>query len=218
MIVVLIFRSLRAINYMLEFRDFQMIVTTFRNFAGPFSSMALTLYMFMQIYAVIGIYFFNGMVTRTTMLQSSSDYMYMMMNFNDFWAALLTLFQISVQNNWNNTTDIYTDISGSNWPRVYFVSYWVFSCMIVLNIVISFVLEIYSTVGDDIIADNLKLQYAKALMKMFPDEDKFIDYLQYVLKIGFMNEDNPNKKMPTKEEMKASILLASDQDRVETKS
>ena len=47
MIVVLIFRSLRAINYMLEFRDFQMIVTTFRNFAGPFSSMALTLYMFM---------------------------------------------------------------------------------------------------------------------------------------------------------------------------
>jgi hypothetical protein len=39
-----------------------------------------------------------------------------------------------------------------------------------------------------------------------------------VLKIGFMNEDNPNKKMPTKEEMKASILLASDQDRVETKS
>ena len=96
MIVVLIFRSLRAINYMLEFRDFQMIVTTFKNFAGPFSSMALTLYMFMQIYAVIGIYFFNGMVTRTTMLQSSSDYMYMMMNFNDFWAALLTLFQISV--------------------------------------------------------------------------------------------------------------------------
>ena len=136
--------------------------------------------------------------------------MYMMMNFNDFWAALLTLFQISVQNNWNNTTDIYTDISGSNWPRVYFVSYWVFSCMIVLNIVISFVLEIYSTVGDDIISDNLKLQYAKALMRMFPDEDKFVDYLQYVLKIGFMNEDNPNKKMPTKEEMKASILLASD--------
>ena len=45
-----------------------MIVTTFKNFAGPFSSMALTLYMFMQIYAVIGIYFFNGMVTRTTML------------------------------------------------------------------------------------------------------------------------------------------------------
>ena len=117
------------------------------------------------------------MVTRTTMLQSSSDYMYMMMNFNDFWAALLTLFQISVQNNWNNTTDIYTDISGSNWPRVYFVSYWVFSCMIVLNIVISFVLEIYSTVGDDIISDNLKLQYAKALMRMFPDEDKFVDYL-----------------------------------------
>ena len=68
MIVVLIFRSLRAINYMLEFRDFQMIMTTFKNFAGPFSSMALTLYMFMQIYAVIGIYFFNGMVTRTTML------------------------------------------------------------------------------------------------------------------------------------------------------
>merc|ERR1719232_1849945 len=100
---MLIVRNIRLLNYMLELREFRVLVTTFKNFSSPFASMMLTLYCVMFIYAAIGIYFFTGMVDRTSMLKSGTDYMYMMMNFNDFYSAMLTLFQISVENNWNDT-------------------------------------------------------------------------------------------------------------------
>ena len=161
MTLLLISRNLRLINYMLELKDFRMIVATFKKFSSPFASMMLTLYCIMMIYAVLGIYFFNGTVDRISMLKSTSDYMYMMMNFNDFFCAMLTLFQISVENNWNDTTAMYTDILEANWPRVYFVSYWIITVLIMLNIIISFVLEIYTTVGDQIMDKHLKLMYAK---------------------------------------------------------
>ena len=48
-------------------------------------------YCVMFIYAVVGIYFFNGLITRATMLQTDTDYMYMMMNYNDLWGALCVL-------------------------------------------------------------------------------------------------------------------------------
>ena len=140
------------------------------------------------------------------MLESDTDYMYMMMNFNDFWCAMLTLFHISVENNWNETTAIYTDIMESNWPRVYFVSYWIITVLMALNIIISFVLEIYTTVGDTIMIKHLKIMYSKSLMLMFPNDDDFIDYLQNVLQIGFMGDANASTLIPSRENMKASIL------------
>ena len=173
----LIVRNIRILNYMLELKDFRMIVETFKKFSSPFAAMMLTLYCIMFIFAVIGIYFFNGTITRLSMLESDTDYMYMMMNFNDFWCAMLTLFHISVENNWNETTAMYVDILGSNWPRVYFIAYWIITVLIMLNIVISFVLEIYDTVGDEILSSHLKLSYTKSLMQMFPNDDDFIDYL-----------------------------------------
>ena len=76
----LIVRNIRILNYMLELKDFRMIVETFKKFSSPFAAMMLTLYCIMFIFAVIGIYFFNGTITRLSMLESDTDYMYMMMN------------------------------------------------------------------------------------------------------------------------------------------
>ena len=114
------------------------------------------------------------------MISADVDYMYLMMSFNDFYAAMVTLFHILVENNWNTTTAMYTDILGNNWPRVYFVSYWLVVNMIMLNIIISFVLEIYTTVGEDIQAHHVKMLYASQLMDMFPDRDDFLDYMRNV--------------------------------------
>jgi hypothetical protein len=72
---------------------------------------------------------------------------------------------------------MFTDVIGNNWPRVYFISYWVIVNLVVLNIVISFVLEIYDTVGEDIAKAHVKLEYAKELIDMFEDDDQFIEYL-----------------------------------------
>lgn len=81
-----------------------------------------------------------------------------------------------------------------------------FTDFIVVNIIISFVLEIYQTVGDDTLSSHQKLQYAKILKKTFPDEDKFVDYLHLVLRIGFMEKEKTNQVIPSREDMRASIL------------
>ena len=76
--------------------------------------------------------------------------MYYLINFNDLYASMVTLFHILVVNNWNQTTEMYVVIMGSEWPRLYFTSFWIICTLIMLNIVISFVLEIYGSIGDEI--------------------------------------------------------------------
>ena len=203
--LLLIARNMRLLNYMYELKDFKMIVQTFQRFSVPFASMMLTLYTVMFFFAIIGLFWFNGHITESAVSRMAADvdYMYVMMSFNDFYAAMVTLFQISVENNWNNTTAMYVDAMGSKWPRVYFVTYWLLTTMILLNIIISFVLEIYTTVGEDIQNNHVKLQYAKQLMDMFKNDDEFIEYLQDVLNIGFMGNSVVH---PSATDMRATLV------------
>ena len=62
---MLIIRNIRILNYMHELKDFKMIVATFKKFSTPFASMMLTLYTVMFVFAVIGIYAFNGKISRS---------------------------------------------------------------------------------------------------------------------------------------------------------
>ena len=62
---------------------------------------------------------------------------------------MLTLFAVMVGNNWNSYADMYCTLVGNNWPRVYFTTFYMTTIMIMLNIVISFVLEIYSVSLED---------------------------------------------------------------------
>lgn len=57
---------------------------------------------------------------------------------------MLTLFAVLVSNNWNSTTDIYCLLCGSNWPRLFFGIFFFMTIFVILNIVISFVLDIYA--------------------------------------------------------------------------
>ena len=84
------------------------------------------------------------MTTRSSQIEDPDiPALYYLMNFNDFGASFVTLFHIMIVNNWFVTCDMFSDIVGNNWPRVYFISFWVFTVLIMLNLVISFVLEIY---------------------------------------------------------------------------
>ena len=63
-----------------------------------------------------------------------------------------------VVNNWYITVQMYTDIIGDTWwPRIYFVCFWIGMVLIQLNILIAIVLEIYSSVADDLRIKNHQL-------------------------------------------------------------
>ena len=84
---------------------------------------------------------------------------------------MLTLFHVLVINNWNNTTDMYCTVMDSGWPKLYFGLFWVVSVMIMLNIVISFVLEMYSIVSEEVESTYRKRTLANQLVDVFETEE-----------------------------------------------
>ena len=134
----------------------------------------LSLYTVTFFYAVIGEYFYSGVITRESVrvADMSASKLYYLINFNDMYASMLTLFHVLVVNNWNNTVEMYCTVLDSHWPRLYFTTFWIICTLIMLNIVISFVLEIYGSIGDEIAQEDVKHDLSRRLMKMFPDTDE----------------------------------------------
>lgn len=94
------------------------------------------------------------------------------MNFNDFGASLVTLFHIMVVNNWFITCDMICLVMGSIWPRVYFVLFWICTVLIMLNLVISFVIEIYESASSETEAEFKRREYVIKLREKFREIDE----------------------------------------------
>jgi len=89
------------------------------------------------------------------------------MNFNDFPSSFVTLFHIMIVNNWFNTTDMCCIVMESRWPVLYFVSFWIFTVLIMLNLVISFVLELYGEAEEKYAKVTDRRKFIKTLKKQF---------------------------------------------------
>ena len=73
------------------------------------------------------------------------------MNFNDFGASIIVLFQQMVVNNWWVVVNMLTDVVGHQiLVRLFFTSFWVFTVLILMNIMIAIVLEIYGSVSAEV--------------------------------------------------------------------
>ena len=72
------------------------------------------------------------------------------MNFNDQGASIVTLFHISIVNNWYVTVNMFRQALGSNWPVLYFVIWWAVSVLVLQNLIIAFVMEIYGQTTEQV--------------------------------------------------------------------
>ncbi|XP_067902634.1 two pore channel protein 2 isoform X2 [Heterodontus francisci] len=61
-------------------------------------------------------------------------------NFNDFAAALITLWDLMVVNNWQVFLDVYSRYA-SPWFKLYFVAWWLVSSVIWVNLFVALILE-----------------------------------------------------------------------------
>lgn len=107
--------------------------------------MVLSLYTIFYSYANLGMLLFGGKITTQSaqVTDGITPALYYLMNFNDFGSSLVTLFHIMVVNNWYVTANMYLVVVDSTWPLIYFISFWAITVLVMLNLVISFVLEIY---------------------------------------------------------------------------
>ena len=118
------------------------------------TSLSVMLFVSMYVFAALGLALFGGHVrTDSTSWQyqalvasgfggSGETTGYWAMNFNDMASGFLTLFQLLVANNWNVFADGFVAVSGPS-ARWFFVVYYVFSKIMVFNIVVAVVLSVF---------------------------------------------------------------------------
>ena len=92
------------------------------------------------------------------------------MNFNDFGSSIVTLFHVMVVNNWFITCNMYVDIAGNAYPKIFFVSFWILTVLIIFNLVISNIIEIYDSVEADV-SENFRINWsAQQLISLSEDQ------------------------------------------------
>ena len=127
-----------------------------------------------MFYAELGAAITGGEVTKLSALKADPNLAgyYWLMNFNDFYYSLVTLFHIMIVNNWFVTTNMYVAIyDGAWWPIFFFASFWVFSVLILLNIVTASVIEIYAASTESVFASFDRIENASWLKRKFKGWD-----------------------------------------------
>ena len=79
------------------------------------------------------------------------------MNFDTFGNAMLTLFNLLLVNNWFYIMDAHVEASHTHWAALFFISYYIFMVLIVLNVATSYIIEAH------MIVSNVE-----------PDEDEYV--------------------------------------------
>ena len=176
MALIFTLRNLRFLHFASEISSIRLINETMRHITRPILGKFLFLYIIFYLYAQVGMMLLGGDLTykKFDSLDSKTPFYYLM-NFNDYASALVTLFSQMVVNNWFITVDMYTDIKGPGnvwWVRIFFISFWIVIVLIQLNIVIAVILEIYSSVTEEVYEHKRKIDVAKKLKAWFKDENE----------------------------------------------
>ena len=140
-----------------------------KKFTLPFLSITVNLYTVFYTYAFIGEAMWGGKVTTTSAQTRDPEVpgLYYLMNFNDFGSSLVTLFHIMVVNNWWITCNMYMFITDSKLtPQFFFVTFWILTVLIIFNLVISNVIEIYDAVESEVATKFAKRKYVNQLIGM----------------------------------------------------
>ena len=133
---------------------------TTKNLTSPIFSKLLFLYIVFYIYANIGQKIFGGKIYRDIVYTSSpgSPPFYYLLNFNSFGASLVTLFHFMVINNWFLTIDMYhTVLDARFYPMLFFVCFWCMVTLILLNVIIALMIEIYTSVEPEVSHEAKKM-------------------------------------------------------------
>ena len=114
--------------------------------ATPFLGILFAFYLITYDFQVIGQLSFGGVITYSDWPAEAAiagTGLDLRLNFNDFMGGIMCLVSILMTNNWNSMVDCFSYAYGANfWPRAYFALFFFLVALIILNIIISFVLEV----------------------------------------------------------------------------
>uniref|UniRef100_A0ABI8ASF0 Two pore segment channel 2 n=2 Tax=Felis catus TaxID=9685 RepID=A0ABI8ASF0_FELCA len=144
----IVFRFLRIIPSM---KLMALVASTILDLIKNMRAFGGILVVVYYIFAILGISLFRGVVVvpgngslapdnSSAPCGSFEQLEYWANNFDDFAAALITLWNVMVVNNWQVFLDAYRRFSGP-WSKMYFVLWWLVSSVIWVNLFLALILE-----------------------------------------------------------------------------
>ncbi|XP_048422392.1 two pore calcium channel protein 1 isoform X3 [Pyrus x bretschneideri] len=143
---LIIARMLRLIRLLMYVQRYRAFVATFLTLIPSLMPYLGTIFCVMCIYCTLGVQVFGGIVNDGNALLGGSELYendYLLFNFNDYPNGMVTLFNLLVMGNWHLWMEGYQEITGTWWSIVYFVSFYLVTVVLLLNLVMAFVLEAF---------------------------------------------------------------------------
>ncbi|KAJ9170952.1 hypothetical protein P3X46_019011 [Hevea brasiliensis] len=143
---LLLARMLRLIRLLMHVRSYRAFVATFLTLIPSLMPYLGTIFCVLCIYCSLGVQIFGGLVNAGNPNLEDTDLAdsdYILFNFNDYPNGMVTLFNLLVMGNWQIWMQSYKDLTGSSWSLAYFISFYLITVLLLLNLVVAFVLEAF---------------------------------------------------------------------------
>ena len=147
--VLILLRILRILKLLKELDQFRPILQTIDRLLSPFYILVFCQFMLFYFFAIIGDRMFGGALGRNdfTLLHENelSNY-YVYINFNDALTSFVSLFIMCVACGWSSVHAIFKQTTDSRYINIYFLCFYLLSGVLIINIIIAFIIDIYSGV------------------------------------------------------------------------
>ncbi|GMP54562.1 hypothetical protein CsSME_00019699 [Camellia sinensis var. sinensis] len=143
---LLLARMLRLIRLLMQVQRYRAFVATFLTLIPSLMPFMGIIFCILCIYCSLGLQIFGGLVNAgNPKLEGTdlSDNDYLLFNFNDYPNGMVTLFNLLIMGNWQAWMQSYKELTGTSWAYAYFVSFYLVTVLLLLNLVVAFVLEAF---------------------------------------------------------------------------
>jgi hypothetical protein len=148
-------RVLRLMRCLVPFRSILRTFAITLKTCFPVLGILLCLLYF---FAVLGMSFFAGRLTHHSLPPDCAYAVanYWPINWDHFPNALLTQFHLLVVNNWMVTMDAGVLATGTSWTYLYFIGFYLFGTIVMVNVIVAFTLDTFMMYSDDGSGDDDK--------------------------------------------------------------
>ncbi|XP_038694434.1 two pore calcium channel protein 1 isoform X3 [Tripterygium wilfordii] len=148
---LLLARLLRLVRLLMHVQRYRAFVATFLTLIPSLMPYLGTIFCVMCIYCSLGVQIFGGIVNAGNPKLEATELAedgYLLFNFNDYPNGMVTLFNLLVMGNWQVWMQSYKKLTGTSWTLAYFISFYLITVLLLLNLVVAFVLEAFFTEMD----------------------------------------------------------------------
>jgi len=168
---IIFLRLLKLTPLLHEIRSTRLVITTMGFMLDPISTLAGVVFLIFYEFAVIGQFLFGGVIENASYKTpyDNGGSFFTLMNFNDVFSSLVTLFALMIVNNWYVMVNQTCAYMGNINYRLYFYAFYYVGVIIATNILVAFAIDIYSVVCR---LDDSRHANKEIIVKMLEDHER----------------------------------------------